>query len=292
MSEMTVLLGFDMETDIGSFTPFYEGVTHGTPRLLDLLKDRDVPATFYFTGDCVRKNEWVAPAVRDAGHEVGCHSLYHETVGDPIFEIPGVPPLLPEEVHHRLEIATDWVTEAAGERPVSFRAPRLFGSTAMVNALEQLNYLTDASYPMYYHQHRLTPYHPSREDWTEVGDLRILELPNFADLSINSSDPYGRDCDQWPRFRTESADALLTHIDRFSAYCQEQGESTFLAFYLHPWEFHEMPTGGIPFGEVTVFPEPFIVKNCGSYALEQLDHLIVALQQRGAKFCRACDLAV
>ena len=34
----TVVFGFDMETDIGSWTPFYEGLVHGTPRMLDLLE--------------------------------------------------------------------------------------------------------------------------------------------------------------------------------------------------------------------------------------------------------------
>ena len=34
---ITVLFGIDMETDVGSFTPFYEGVNNGTPRLLELF---------------------------------------------------------------------------------------------------------------------------------------------------------------------------------------------------------------------------------------------------------------
>ena len=31
MSEMQVVLGFDMETDIGSWTPFYEGFSTALP---------------------------------------------------------------------------------------------------------------------------------------------------------------------------------------------------------------------------------------------------------------------
>jgi hypothetical protein len=64
---------------------------------------------------------------------------------------------------------------------VSFRCPRLFGSTAVVNALEALGYRTDASYPLYYYRKRLAPYHPSREDWTQEGESRLLEIPNFAE---------------------------------------------------------------------------------------------------------------
>ncbi len=291
MPKMKVVLGFDMETDVGSFTPFYEGVKHGTPVLLDLLDRHEVTATFYFTGDCVKKNPASAPSVREAGHEVGCHSVYHETVGDPLFDIPGIPPLLPEEVPNRLRVATEWVEASVGERPVSWRCPRLFGSTAVVNALEDLGYLTDASYPMYRFRDRLTPYHPSRDDWTQEGDMNILELPNFADLSMDSQDPLGRDRDQWPLFRTESAAALIKHIDGFIAYCGDRGVEPFLCFYLHPWEFHEMPQGEMHFGEASVRPDPFIVKNCGAYATEQLNLLIADLKGRGATFYQARDLA-
>ncbi|MBN1674794.1 MAG: polysaccharide deacetylase family protein [Kiritimatiellae bacterium] len=290
MAGIQTVLGFDMETDLGSWTPFYEGLLNGTPRILDLLGKRGIAATFFFTGDSARKHADVLRRVRDAGHEIGCHSLYHETVGDPIFDIPGVYPLLPEEVGPRLRLATELVEQACGERPVSFRAPRLFGSTAMILALEELGYVADASYPMYHFREQLRPYHPSREDWTKPGDLKIVELPNFADLSMESTDPYGRDLDQWPLFRTESAEAVLEHIDGYIAYCGERGVEPFLCFYFHPWEFHEMPQGDIHYGEGSVRPDAFCSKNCGEYALEQFDILLEKLAERGSEFLQAREI--
>lgn len=290
MSQITVVLGFDMETDVGSWSPYYEGLVQGTPKLLRLLEERDATATFFFTGDAARTHPQVVRAVQTAGHEVGCHSLYHETVGDPLFEIPGVKPLLPEEVPLRLRVATEWVAEALGEQPISFRCPRLWGSTAVVNALEDLGYVADASYPLYYYQQRLAPYHPSREDWTQVGDMRILEIPNFADMTIDSTDEYGRDRDQWPLFRTESADSLMRHIDAFIGYVNERGQPVVLCFYFHPWEFIDIPES-YTYGEGTVVPHPFIIKNCGQYAVEQLGRLLDSLAERGARFTTARDLA-
>jgi peptidoglycan/xylan/chitin deacetylase (PgdA/CDA1 family) len=289
---MQAVLGFDMETDIGSFTPYYEGLLGGTPVILEILARHAVSATFFFTGDAARKHPQVVRHVADAGHEIGSHSLFHETVGDPLFDIPGITPLLPEEVQLRLLRASEWVEEAAGVRPVSFRAPRLFGSTAMVNALEALGYVADASYPMYYYRDRLRPYHPCREDWTQEGDMSIVELPNFADLSMTSHDPYGRDLDQWPLFRTESAEALLRHIDGYAGYCRERGVEPFLCFYLHPWEFHPMPTGPIHYGEATVIPDPFLVGNCGQYAAEQFDVLVRELLARRTRFVQAREAAL
>lgn len=286
-----VVLGFDCETDIGSWTPYYEGLTHGTPAILDVLARRGTSATFFFTGESATKHPEVVRRVSAAGHEVGCHSLYHETVGDALFDIPGVYPLLPEEVPNRLRKATTMVQEVSGVKPVSFRAPRLFGSTDMVNALESLGYVADASYPMYYFRQRLTPYHPDRKDWTQEGDLRIVELPNFADLSMASRDPHGRDMDQWPLFRTESAEALMKHVNGYAGYCDERGVAPFLCFYFHPWEFHPMPEGEIRFSEGSVRPDPFIVRNCGPYALKQLDRLLEALIACGAEFYQAQQVA-
>jgi len=288
---MRVVFGFDMETDVGSWTPFYEGLVNGTPVILDVLKDAGITATFFFTGDSVRKHPEIPRLVAGAGHEIGCHTLYHETVGDALLEIPGMTPLLPEEVENRLARATEWVEQYTGVRPVSFRAPRLFGSTAVVNALENLGYVTDATYPVYFFRERLTPYHPSADDWTKPGDLKILELPNFADVSMESKDEYGRDLDQWPLFRTEGAEVLMTHIDNFMAYCERTKTESFLCFYFHPWEFHPMPQGEIHFGEGAVRPDPFIVKNCGPFAAQQLQILISRLLERGADFFQAKQIA-
>jgi peptidoglycan/xylan/chitin deacetylase (PgdA/CDA1 family) len=82
MQQIYTLFGVDMETDVGSFTPFYEGAKNATPKLLDLFAKKGVKGTFFFTGDCARKNPDVAKMVAATDNEVGSHSLYHETVGD------------------------------------------------------------------------------------------------------------------------------------------------------------------------------------------------------------------
>jgi len=284
MKPVYVLLGVDMETDVGSFTPFYEGAQHGTPRLLGLFSRKGVRGTFFFTGDCARKNPDIVKLVAESGNEVGCHSLYHETVGDPLFSIPGVEPLLPHEVKPRLALATQWVEEAGGVRPVSFRCPRLWGSTAVVNALEELGYESDASYPMYFYRQQFAPYHPSRTDWTRQGDSPIMELPNFADMTMQSRDPgLERDRDQWPLFRTEGAEYLLERIRRYLDFCDARGIPRFLCFYIHPWEFHPMAES-YHFGEATVIPDAFITKNCGEGALREMEKLIDGLLSLGAEF--------
>ena len=42
----TVVFGFDMETDIGSWTPFWNGLLKGTPRILKLLDKARYPRVY------------------------------------------------------------------------------------------------------------------------------------------------------------------------------------------------------------------------------------------------------
>jgi len=285
-----VVLGIDMETDIGSFTSGYEGVRHGTPRLLDILSKRRAKATCYWTGHAAENNPDMVRAVRAAGHETGCHGLVHETLGDPLFPLPNNWPVFPFEVQGRIEEATRIVAEVSGTTPTSFRCPRLWGSTKVVNVLETLGYHTDASLPLYFYRNMYVPYHPSERDWTKPGDMHILEIPNFCDLSMESHDPYQRDRDQWPLFRTQGAAALMKKVDAFVTYVDERGVRPTLCFYFHPWEFHAMPQGAIDYGEASVTPLPFITANCGDIACREFDALCGMLSDKGGVFKTAMEL--
>jgi peptidoglycan/xylan/chitin deacetylase (PgdA/CDA1 family) len=286
-----VVLGFDMETDIGSYTPFYEGVQHGTPHILKMLEKHNIPATFFWTGHAAENNPDMVRLVRDAGHETGCHGLFHETLGDPIFPLPNNWPILSSEVEGRLRVATRLVQEVSGEQPVSFRCPRLWGSTTVLNVLEKLGYVADASFPLYFFGKPFVPYYPSAEDWTQPGSMQILEIPNFCDLTMESKDPYQRDRDQWPLFRTRSAQFLMEKAESFIEYVQADGKRPVLCFYLHPWEFHNMPQGALDFGECSVKPLSFIVENCGPKAVTELDVLCAMLKARRGRFVTAKRLA-
>jgi peptidoglycan/xylan/chitin deacetylase (PgdA/CDA1 family) len=287
-----VVLGFDMETDIGSWTPYYEGLTKGTPRLIEVLGKGGAKATFFFTGDSARQHPEVVRLVHKAGHEVGNHSLFHETVGDELFPIPGIKPLLPSEVRGRLGVAHEWITKAAGVEPVSFRAPRLWGSTAVVNALEEMGYVADASYPLFFYEDRLAPYYPSRGDWTRPGRSAVLEIPNTADMGMKSRDRYGRDRDLWPLFRTAGADAVMKRLDSFALVVARHRLPLVVCLYMHPWEFISMPQGWIHYGEGSVKPDPFLVESCGRVAARELGRLIGRLAEDwNARFVTAGQLA-
>jgi len=294
MREIQVVFGIDMETDIGSWTPFYEGVTKGTPLLLNLFAKKSIPVTAFWVADTARRFPEIVREMESAGHETGTHSLYHETVGDSLFEIPGTYPLLPEEVQPRIKLATDILEDIVGHKVVSWRCPRLFGGTHVTNALEALGYECDATYPMYFYNEQLFPYHPSQENWTEQGSLNLIEIIQFADMRMESKDEYGRDKDQWPLYRTQSTEDFIPHIESFMSYLEKNDQSQkpiVLCFYFHPWEFWKMPEGVIHFGEGGVLPDPFLTKGCGKYCLNQVELLIDWLKSKEAAFLTAGQCA-
>lgn len=283
MKEIFVLFGFDMETDIGSWTSEYNGLKKGTPKLLDLLNEEDIKATFFFTGESVKIGPEIVNMVKEEKHEIGCHSLFHETIGEDIFKITGLYPILPEEVFLRLKKATEIVQSISKLKPVSFRAPRLFASTAMINTLDKLGYLVDASYATYYFEKHLLPYHPSAKDWLTEGKLKILEIPNFADMTVKSKDKYGRDRDQWPKFRTMGASVLIKSINNVIELIKKKSNVAVICFYMHPWEFIKMPRV-VSCPEAKIHPEEYLIKNSGDVALRELKKLIKYFKDLSAKF--------
>ena len=51
-----------------------------------------------------------------------------------------------------------------------------------------------------------------------------------------------------------------------------------------------MPQGLIHFGEGAVLPDPFIIKNTGQVAVDELDNLIKIMKDRGLGFAMIKDM--
>jgi peptidoglycan/xylan/chitin deacetylase (PgdA/CDA1 family) len=51
-----------------------------TPRLLDILSEKDVPATFFMLGNMARNNPDIVKRAKKEGHEVASHTMYHQNL--------------------------------------------------------------------------------------------------------------------------------------------------------------------------------------------------------------------
>lgn len=59
---------------------FDDGPSRHTPRLLEILKERGVPATFFLVGNQIKYHGALVRRIQDEGHEVANHTLSHLTL--------------------------------------------------------------------------------------------------------------------------------------------------------------------------------------------------------------------
>ena len=276
-----VVFGFDMETDVGSFTPFYEGVNTARPAPGTAGK-HDIRATFFWTGHAAETTR-NGPRVR-AGHETGCHGLYHETLGDPIFPLPNNWPILPSEVEGRLREATRIVRRVSGVRPDQFPLSASLGQHQGAQRAGKAGLPGRRLLPALFLPQAVRALSPVGKDWTRPGRMRIVEIPNFCDLAWRATTRISATATNGPSSAPSRPSSSCRRPTVSSNTCRPSGQRPVVCFYLHPWEFHPMPQGWLDFGESSVQPLPFIVKNCGPKALKQLDRVCTMFQQRGARF--------
>jgi len=70
-------LSFDVEPDAPPYLNTLRGVDEGLPRLLDLLDELRVRATFFFDAKVAEGRERLVKEVVDRGHELGSHGYGH-----------------------------------------------------------------------------------------------------------------------------------------------------------------------------------------------------------------------
>lgn len=84
-----------------------------TPRLLDLLAEFDVRATFFVIGNFVQERPELVKRIHAAGHLIGNHTTSH----------PWLPLLAPRRVRNELAFCTATIQEATGAPVRFFRPP-------------------------------------------------------------------------------------------------------------------------------------------------------------------------
>jgi peptidoglycan/xylan/chitin deacetylase (PgdA/CDA1 family) len=104
-----------------------------TPRILDLLDEAGVRATFFVIGRKAEEHPEIVRAISERGHAIGIHSYAHER----LFSFRS-----PWYVRRDLERALGLVESIVGVRPRLFRAPIGHISPAMARVVRQLGLVT------------------------------------------------------------------------------------------------------------------------------------------------------
>ncbi len=146
-ARVAVLLSFDVDNEttqglrtgtvsIGPLSQGQYGARVGLPRVLGLLEEEDVPATFFFPAWTLKLAPEQADLIQAPGmHEIGLHGWIHELNTS-----------LDGETEARLlRQASDAIEEITGVRPIGYRAPSWNHSPNTLNIILEMGLLYESS---------------------------------------------------------------------------------------------------------------------------------------------------
>lgn len=105
-----------------------------TPKILDILKEFDIKATFFIVGKNAKKNPFILRRILDEGHDIGNHTYSH----------PVSPVIKSGLIEKEIKITEKIIKNIAGCKPYLFRptwGPWDMNSRKMLETTERLGYL-------------------------------------------------------------------------------------------------------------------------------------------------------
>ena len=230
-------------------------VIEPTKKILKILKQNDVKATFFILGEMA---EWYPDLVRkiaSCGHEVACHGLHHRDL------------TMMQANQFALELAQSRkiLEKLSGKKIIGFRAPNLVITPWLHEVLIKQKFLYDSSVcpsrslqGKYINQTQApcNPYRVSRESILKKGDTPLYEIPIPA----------------FPILKLPGAVSIATRI--FGLKWTEITLNTALktgaaVYYLHPCEFNPPPKLIDP-----TFKERIFFRRSGSFMTKALEAIL------------------
>lgn len=210
-------------------------VERNTDRVLEILSDRDAPATFFVLGWVAERYPDLVRRIRGAGHEVALHGYDHRRI---VSQSPGE---FREDIRKSKQILED----LAGEPVIGYRAPSYSVVDATMWSLEILRaegFRYDSSiFPIHHDRYGIpdAPRHP----WIVLGAAEDTEQPlwefpisTLRILGMNLPFVGGGYLRQFPMFYVRWGMRRLNQIEKRPA-----------VVYIHPWEIDpEQPRLEVP----------------------------------------------
>lgn len=135
---MIIWLGMMRMAGKGPLSRGEFGPRVGMPRILDMLDQYGVKATFFAPGHTARTHPQVFAEAVKRGHEVAAHSMYHLPR-----EVHDSTPL--EEKRRYLREQMEIIERVTGQQPRGFRATGDFGNDDIPKLLLEMGFLYDSS---------------------------------------------------------------------------------------------------------------------------------------------------
>ena len=208
---------FDPYLPRSAWTGCESRVERNTARLLELLAERGLRATFFILGWIAQRHPRLVRRIASAGHEVASHGFDHRRVGS----------LAPAAFHADVRRSRLLLEDVAGVAVRGYRAPSFSlapQDTAAYELLAEAGYRYSASVAPIHHDHYGAPDAP-RHPWrTRSG---VLEIP-VSTVRLGNRN--------WPCAGGGFFRLYPYALTRWCLRRINEGEGRPCNFYLHPWE--------------------------------------------------------
>lgn len=237
----------------------------GLSRLLSILGQEEVKATFFVTAYFAQRNRSILRSILRSGHEIANHGLEHTRKSTQTLK----------EKLEEITKSTSAIEDCVGTRPLGYREPYFAIEKSTLRFLIRLGYLYDSSI--------LGTWLPGKLQWISFPSStfvwkcpenqgKLIELPVsvWSRLRI----PIG-----WWWFRKNFGDSILSGT----------GNSLFrfvqpFITNIHAWELAELPKS---------YDMPFHIRhNCGEKSAKQILRLISRVKDSRGKFVLMKNLAL
>ena len=161
----------------------YDYLTKPTKRVLDLLDEFNLKATFFVVAEIIEHYPGLVKQISDKGHEIACHGLHHSCKINPKTKKPLI--TRTEFTEQTLE-AKKKLEEASSQEIIGYRAPNAYIAGWMIDILEDIGFRYDSSVSVNSlynksdsHLNRVDsrPYYPQIGNLSPGMKRGILELP-------------------------------------------------------------------------------------------------------------------
>jgi len=173
----------DVEEFFANWKGRYDYLTEPTKRVLAMLDELNIRATFFVVADVVEHYPGLVERIVARGHEIACHGLHHACKIHPKTKEPLISQ---SEFEKRTLQAKRILEEVSGQEVIGYRAPAAYIAGWMLDSLEKLSFKYDSSVSVnsFYNKSdsRLKgvdtrPYYPQRNKLEPGNERGIMEFP-------------------------------------------------------------------------------------------------------------------
>lgn len=192
---------------------------YGLGSLLDLLAECEAKGTFFWLGQAALDNPHLVKQVAEAGHEIGCHGLFHEFIYN----------MSPQRFRSDTKRAQEILADLTGKPVIAYRAPYFSITRKSLWALDiltELGFRYDSSiFPVKNWRYGILDFKPEPQQ-VHSSTGSIYEMP----LSIRQVMGQNIPISGGAYFR------LYPYILTRSNFLTAEREGRPVIFYTHPWE--------------------------------------------------------